>query len=49
MPLDPRVARKIRDMDEKPIELMNNLEAGYEQKEFDDDHIDISKPKNKHQ
>ena len=42
MPLDPRVARKIRDMDEKPIELMNNLEAGYEQKEFDDDHIDIS-------
>jgi hypothetical protein len=27
MPLDPRVARKIKEMDEKPIEMMNNLEA----------------------
>ena len=31
MPLDPTAARKIKEMDEAPIELMNNLDAQLEQ------------------
>ena len=34
MPLDPTVARKLREIDEEPVEIMNNLEA-YEEKKMD--------------
>ena len=34
MPLDPTVARKLKEIDEEPVEIMNNLEA-YEEKKMD--------------
>ena len=48
MPLDPTVARKLREIDEEPVEIMNNLEA-YEEKKMDHKEQDISIPLNKHQ
>ena len=35
MPLDPTVARKLKEIDDQPVEIMNNLDA-YQEKNFDD-------------
>ena len=48
MPLDPTVARKLREIDDQPVEIMNDLDA-YQEKNFDDKEQDISEPLNKHQ
>ena len=42
MPLDPIAAKKIKEIDEAPIDLMNNLDATLEQqKRFEDEHTEI--------
>jgi hypothetical protein len=36
MPLDPAEIKMIKDMDNRPIELMNNVEEPLRQKEFEE-------------
>lgn len=48
MPLDPTVARKLKEIDDQPVEIMNDLDA-YQEKNFDEKEQDISEPLNKHQ